>query len=165
MNNNIIKVIIIIGVISLLSTTFMGCSEAQLKVISSEKIAKENCETILSSLDTGDKEGLKNLFCNTVKSSSELDAQIEAAMDFYEGKTVSYDNILSSETGSNRDGKIVEKTINPAIRGIVTDTNKKYEIKLYIYIICAEDLDREGVTKISIESDDGEECIIGKYLE
>lgn len=163
--NNILKTILMIGIIVVISSTLIGCSEAQLKVIASDKIAKENCEAILNSLDTGDKEGLKNLFCNKVKSSAELDTQIDAAMEFYDGKTVSYDTILGAGSGSNRNGKIVRKTNNPNIIDIVTDTNKKYDIKFYMYIVCSEDEDKVGISEISIKSDEGKECIIGSWIE
>lgn len=161
--SNMKKTVYVIILITFFAAMLQGCSNG--KFINSEKIAKENCEDILKYLEDGDKEGLKNMFCNKISSSEELDKQIGEAIDFFEGKTSSYDAKTSSGGTSYRDGEIVRLKVSPSIEDIITDADKKYEIKFYLYIVCAEDKDKEGISEISITSDSGEECIIGEYIK
>lgn len=158
----ILKIIFFIIILTTISFIFTGCFEG--KYINSNKIEKEQCEAILQYLDNDDVEGLKSMFCNKVESSTELDTQIQDAMDFFEGKTISYDTVLGAGGGSYKDGKIDWKDIHPHITEIVTDANKKYDIKFYSYIICESDKDKVGISEISIKSENDEECIIGEWI-
>lgn len=55
-----------------------------------------------------------------------------------------------------------EKRAKQKCEDIITDADKKYEIKFYLYIVCAEDKDKE---EMSIRSDSGEERIIGEFIK
>ena len=157
------KTTYVIILLTLMIAIFSGCSNWEL--INSEKRAKQKCEDILKYLESGDKEGLKNMFCNKILSTEDLDKQIEEAIDFFEGKTISYEAKTSSGRSSAENGEITRLKVSPSIEDIITDADKKYEIKFYLYIVCAEDKDKEGVSEISIRSDSGEECIIGEYIK
>ncbi len=57
-------------------------------------------------------------------------------MNFYEGITISYDEIHGSGGGwSVRDGKITKMDISPHIYNIVTDSGNTYEIIFHSYIV------------------------------
>lgn len=150
------------------------------KLINSKKIIKQNCKDIFKYLEEGDKEGLRNMFCNKILYIEEkeeakdkededwvenLDRQIEEAIDFFEGKTVSYKTKISTGTVSSQARIVVRLRLDITIENIKTDRNRKYKIKFYLYLICAEDSDIEGIPEISINSDSGEECVIGKFIE
>ena len=145
------------------------------KLTNSKKIIKENCKDILKYLDDGDKEKLKNMFCKKILFAEEeeeeeeriqiLDRQIEEAIDFFEGRTVSYKTKTSIGTISSEHGIVTRLRLNVIIEDIKTDTDKKYNVKFYLYLICEEDRDIEGITKISIKSDSGEERVIGQFIK
>lgn len=163
--NSRLKKILIVSIVFIISSIFIGCSKSQFKVISSNKIAKQNCKIVLNSLECGDKEALKKLFCNKVKCSTEIDSQIQDAINFFEGKAVSYDISTDAGESSYRNGKVDYMNVQPQITDIVTDANKKYNIIFYMYIVCLDDQDKVGVSKICIKSDSGEELIIGSWIE
>jgi len=128
--------------------------------------SKPMSEEVLKYLDTDDVEGLKSMFCEkTIALIPDLDEQIEAAMDFYKGKTVSYRGILGSEGESVENGITTKLDINPHITDIETDAGGKYHIKIYAYIIYTKDTTMEGISEIDIYTEDDTVCVIGKYLE
>lgn len=86
--NDMKKTTYVIILLTLMTAIFSGCANWEL--VNSEKIAKQNCEDILKYLDNSDKEELKNMFCNKVLSTEDLDKQIEDAIDFFQGKTSSW---------------------------------------------------------------------------
>lgn len=141
--------------------TFTGCE----KYINSGEIAKQVSEKIIQSLDNDDVEGLKSVLCERIRSNRQLDGQIKEAMDFFEGKTNSYGPILTGGGRSVDDGKTTLLDICPHIANIVTDTDKKYEILFYSYIVYAEHPEKEGVSEITIWNPDGDKYIIGSYIQ
>lgn len=153
------KIIYTILILTSVLLAFTGCGD----FINSEKIGEEKSEEVLKYLDNNDAKGLKNMFCNKAKSSKDLDQQIQSAFSFFEGKTLSHNSPLISGSESADGGKISKLDIGPNISNIVTDADKKYEIKFSSYIVYAEDTDKEGISEISIKSDDGKECKIGDF--
>ena len=135
------------------------------KFINTDKLEKELCEDVLKYLENGDNEELKKMFCNKTLANENIDEQIQEAIDFFKGKIISYDLNIGSCGESFKDGKREYLTLSPYIENIETDKNIKYKIRFYTYIVCAEDSDKVGLSKISVESDSGEECIIGEYIE
>jgi hypothetical protein len=124
------------------------------------------CEEVLTYLDTDDVEGLKSMFCEkTIKETPDLDEQIEAAMEFYEGKTVSHGNILGVESDSVDNGVTTEHYIGPHITRIETDSGDKYDIVICSYLIYSKDTTKEGITEIDIYNEDKMKCTIGKYMD
>ena len=148
-------------VISMLSGCFGGSYiDPDVK---GDQLSKE----LLGYLENDDAEGLESMFCNITKSSSNFDAQIQKAMDFFEGKITTYDslNILSPSSKSGREGKIVFLAVDPDIEGIKTDTGKTYEIKFYDQLVNAEDKNKLGISQMVITSGDGEECTVGEFID
>jgi len=79
-------------------------------------------EKVLKYLDNDDAEELKSMFCEkTISLTPDLDEKIEAAMDFYEGKTVSHGNILGSEGETVDNGVTTKLDMEPHITDIKVD--------------------------------------------
>jgi len=124
--------------------------------------SKPMSEKVLKYLDTDDVEGLKSMFCEkTISETPDLDEQIEAAMDFYKGKTVSYRGILGTEGESVDNGVTTKLRMNPHITDIETDAGEKYHIKIYAYIIYMKDTTMEGISEIDIYAENDTVCTIG----
>lgn len=158
-----VKIIyLIVGIVGLMFILKMYCNG---RFINSEKIAKQQCKEILRCLDDNDSDGLRSMFCNKSKAYLTLDKQIQDAMDFFEGRTISYNILLSSGGTSYENGVITSCDIYPFIKDIVTDAQKKYRIRFCEYIVCKENSDKEGISEIIIESEDGKECVIRTYIE
>jgi len=106
------------------------------------------------------------MFCNTTRSAPDFNEQIEEVMKFFDGKVTEHDSLVGISGGSRAvdDGKTTKLTITPKITGIVTDAGKKYEIMFYSHLINSEDKDKVGISELSITTDDGAECIVGKYI-
>lgn len=155
------KIIVVFILITFIVPALHGCD----KIINTDKVERETCEEILKYLENGDNESLKKMFCNKTLANENIDKQIQEAIDLFKGKIISYDIKSGACSESFREGKRDYLFISPSIKNIVTDKNNKYQIKFYTYIVCAEDSDKEGISEISIESDSGEECIIGEYIE
>lgn len=154
------KIVILILIIFIVPILY-GCD----KFINADKVGIKTCDKIINYLENGDNEGLKKMFCNKTLANENIDKQIQEAIDLFKGKIISYDIKSGACSESFREGKRDYLFISPSIKNIVTDKNNKYQIKFYTYIVCAEDSDKEGISEISIESDSGEECIIGQYIE
>lgn len=128
---------------------------------------QQKSKELLQYLSDNDAEGLKGMFCNTTKSSPDLDDQIQEAMEFFEGKIESHDSLVGISGGGQSidDGKTTKLDICPHITNIKTDAGKTYEILFYSYLVRVDDENRVGISEIDITSSDGEKCVVGKYLE
>lgn len=146
-----------------MSVVLVGCNGVVIDVTKETQQA----EDVFNYLKNKDAEGLKSLFCDKIIDSSEdLDDQIKEAMDFFDGKIVSYEQISSGSGGSsNRNGKTVELSATPHIKGIITDTGEKYEIFFNTYIIITDYEDRVGISQLTIKSDDGRKCVVGDFYK
>ena len=136
-------------------------------MISTEKEQKAIAEKILECLDEENTDELKSLFCEKILTEKEdLDRQIERAMVFFEGKTESYDTNRSISDSDGRyyeGGKIVEISTSGSIRDVITDQDKYYRIKFYNYLVLDEDPTREGISEITIYSEEGYSRVIGDF--
>jgi len=140
----------------------IGCEKSDYintKVYNNEKITE-----ILRCLDEKDVEGLKKLFCNKIKDTDIFNQQILDAFVFFRGKTVSFPrNSVTGAAKTIKDGKTIKFRISPYIPEIKTDEKHNYTIRYYCYIINKNDKDIEGISEITIISEDGNECSIGDY--
>ena len=87
-------------------------------------------------------------------------------MVFFEGKTESYDTNRSISDSDGRyyeGGKIVEISTSGSIRDVITDQDKYYRIKFYNYLVLDEDPTREGLSEITIYSEEGYSRVIGDF--
>jgi hypothetical protein len=137
-----------------------GCGSERINI---NLETKNQCEQILDYLSNNDSDGLKDLFCATVSSESDFDNQLLEALDFFDGKVVSYD---IQSTGANErivDGKQAEIHISPYIGDIMTDANKTYNIKYYSYLVNVENPNDQGLSELAIECGDGQIFVLGNF--
>lgn len=153
------KKITAILLLAILGSILTGCQ-------SSEIDGDRKSEELLQYLNDKDEKGLKSMFCNSTKSSTNFDNQIEEVMDFFEGEITTEDpEIITSSGGSVRGGKTKKIHISPHITNVETDAGKSYDIKFYSYLVNTEYEDKVGISKLLIKSEDGKECVVGEYIE
>lgn len=119
--------------------------------------AEETMLAVLKCFDERDKETLKSMFSEKAKSSYNLDKEIDIAMDFYEGKSVSRDrvhndigNSYSKKDENNMPICHMYKSIRTTIRSIITDSNKEYMIEMIYILVNEEDEKSIGISGITI---------------
>jgi len=121
-------------------------------------------ETILTCLSENNAEGIKKLLCQRTKELPDIDEKIQAMLNYFDGKVVSYNEgkkSVKKTSGSKDDDVWTEISAFGHIPEIVTDTGKKYK-ELYIFYcaIDAKEPDLVGVYAIVIEGADGTKCSI-----
>lgn len=119
--------------------------------------AEKTMLAVLKCFDERDKETLKSMFSEEAQLSYNLDEEIDIAMDFYEGKSVSHDKV-QNEIGNSRSKKdennmpmgYAYKSIITQIRNIITDNNKNYMIEMIYTLVDEEDEKSIGISSIII---------------
>lgn len=110
-----------------------------------------------------DAAALKSLLSMNKQGIENIDQQIITGLDFINGKVVSFDeeNLTSYEGQSNEPGEITELERSWTICDIKTDLNETYEVYIFKYYICKEEVEREGISWIIITDSAGQEVTIG----
>jgi len=140
-----------------------GCNDS--RSVNTRKASHDQAKEILRCLDEDDVEGLKSLFCEKVATSHDLDKEIAAAMDFYEGKSVSFGNIVVSGGDSMRDGEFVDIHIEYSIDNLETDEAMQYTIVTASYLVYKENPQCIGITYMKIiDADTETEFQIGEHV-
>lgn len=153
--------IFIFPLIVIIVTTLCSCS----KTNSSNITVKGQCDEIIRCFNEKDSDGLKSMFCETVKKTENLDEQIENAFDFIDGEITSYDYLIGSESKSVDEGKVTKKRVYPWITEILTDKNRKYEMQFDSYIIYENKDEAIGIICIEIFDREADtSCKIGEYV-
>ncbi len=116
-----------------------------------KETALNSATTILNALKTGETEELKNLFCEEIKDTHDLDEEILSAIEFIDGNIIEDGTWYGMSSGgtSIRDGQIVRQTIHPGMQDIKTDTGKIYRITFVSYLV-TDDNKHIGMTNIVI---------------
>ena len=135
-----------------------------LNALASEE-QKENLETsknLLNCFSNKNAESLKELLCKRTQDLVDIDMQILAGFDFFSGRVVSFDEnqLSSTESSSEENGKITRLERAWSIHDITTDTGDIYEIYVHKYYVWLDDNSREGISQVSI-SGSGEKLTIG----
>ena len=154
------KIILILMIISLI-TVAGSCDN----FIDPDIEGKKQSEDLLKYLSDKDEDGLKSMFCEKTASSSSFDKQIKVAIDVVNGKVTSSNILINSSERSVKDGKTTSLDISAHISEIETDVGKVYDIRFYSYLVNSEYEDKEGISMLTIKSDDGKECIVGKLVD
>lgn len=131
---------------------------------SSEKeIADNMMENITEALDNGDAEALKELYAKpAIEATPDLDEQIEALIDYYQGRTDSYNGTIHSSTSYKSGKSILE--INGMYQLVTTE--ETYQIDFYHKPVDDINEDEIGLYKMEIvtqENYDKEVDIDGYY--
>lgn len=129
------------------------------------KVATEHVETVLRCFEEKNAEDLKPLFCSYIADNHDLDEEIQAAFDTFEGKITDkgYWSGVGEVGAQMEDGKLVKQRIAPYLENILTDAGGKYTIRFNEYLIYSEYPELVGVTRISIRFGD-ETITIGEII-
>ena len=97
-----------------------------------------------------------------ITSNGKIDEEIQNAVDFFDGKIVSYDYVgTPASSESSRKGELVYAGIGSAVsESIVTDIDT-YKISFSAVVINKEKTTQEGIWRIWIRRSDGESVKIG----
>lgn len=123
-------------------------------------------DKIITALDNGDKNVLKELFSrNALSKSPDIDEEIDELFELYQGKFVSNSHFNSgASTGHQQWGIWVYLFINPTIKELKTD-KAIYTLRFYAVSANDEDPNDIGLCGIWLELKDGEntvdECKVG----
>lgn len=135
---------------------------------------------VVNAFSEHDIDGLTALLCAKTLEIENIDEQIEAATNFFEGMATNgkvetrdgsnlYDGRHSYRT-SVGDYEVVENyepihtSITVFIENIETDSDHIYTIEYYSFLLDADD-GSEGVSQIIITDEDGIERVIGEKIE
>lgn len=108
-----------------------------------------------------DSETLKDLFCNYVKNTHDLDSEIEEAFGVIKEEIVSYDKFRIGSADSFEEGVRVYADISCTVP-VKTSDDEEFEICIFSYIENSEKPNLVGLKMISIYSDDTLICTVGE---
>ena len=131
----------------------MSRGERLTKELGSEhQMADQMMEDIATALDNGDADALKALFSEAaLEEATDIDRQISALLNFYQGKMQNFEGTLSSSTDTEY-GKDVEKQI---IGEYLLTTDKESYRVIYDYtVIDKENSDAVGLSQLEIVPDE-----------
>ena len=126
-----------------------------------EKYCEEIMIEVIRCLDEEDTEGLKSLFSEYSIINSDLDSEIDIAMDVYEGIS-----ITCSDFGYSSGGSYVEYGYYHSKGGryeanVVTDEGREYYIEFTVQLVQDNDQTKEGLVLLWIrEPNDKSDCLI-----
>lgn len=127
-------------IISLISTsvfmlTLSSCAITEIKKKESrvingveykynDQFYADTVDQLLTYIDDGDKDGVKSLLCNGLKNSDNIDADIEALVDGFEGDIIrttehEKDTVSASSSGKNYTSAFLSRSFY-----IITDKQK-----------------------------------------
>ena len=154
-------------IIILLVGTFSGCrlidDIADDLENSQSAVGGKNGLEIIRCLNEHDSEALKELFCELMKRTHDLDSEIENAFGVFDTPITKFDPILVGGEKKNRDGVIIYNYASSSIHNVVSG-EKTYTIFLSTYIV-NENKNLVGVTCIDIyNADDELICSIGEQV-
>lgn len=156
---------VIISLIFIL-LNFSGCrimEKAYTKLEDETQYIKKQTTEIIRCFNQKDVEGLKKLFCSNSQEYYDLNAEIQAAFEFYEGTSESY-ILYNSSGGGMENGEWYDKHFSPEIKKIKTDANKQYTIGYSTYSIYKDDIGRVGIGVLALyDENDNVLAVIGGY--
>lgn len=142
-----LSVILICAVCCSLSS----CNYIHKKLAPYAGTAEKMRNSVMDGFTNQNIEVLKDLFCDEIKNTHDLDEEIQAAFEFIQGNIVSYDLSMYGPSGEEvRDGKVVSKDRSINVEKIITDLDNEYKICFGYYLVNDEHEDRIGITFITI---------------
>ena len=152
--------------IMLFISMLTGCEGKTSREKSPSQIAQNQAVIILNCFKTGDTDELKSLFCDQVKSTHDLDKELEEAINFIKGDIVNDGTWIGmSEGGKSIDDGITTKLdIHPSIINMETSNGNKYSIFFDTYLVYSENPQNIGMTYIILSDSNNEEIMIGEII-
>lgn len=136
---------------------------------------------VIKALSEKDTASLKSVFCSKTQTAADFDNQIQSAFDFFKGKAT-FGKVGTSNGHDLYDGKhdfrttVADKEVvnNHAPictfitvhnENIETDASKIYKLEFYAYLLNNGDETYQGISQITITSNDGKKLVIGEKLD
>ncbi len=134
---------------------------------------------VIAAFSENDFTGLKSMFCNKTLDITDINEQLQTAIEFFDGKATIgmvdgeskvYDRDHDYTTTVN-DEEIVKN--NEAIRtticvfneNIETDAGRIYSLEFYANLLFSEDKASEGISQIIIIDENGMQQVIGEKID
>ncbi|GHU54089.1 hypothetical protein AGMMS49975_13960 [Clostridia bacterium] len=122
---------------------------------------------VLRCFSEDDFDSLKSMFCAKVAEKDGFDETLQGALDFFEGKVISYDGTLmrGGPASATDNWEVSWLDYHPQIHDIKTDAGKSYKIIFYYFRVYAKDEKQVGIYEIDIFGlDDESKYIVGEML-
>ncbi len=151
------------AMVILLITSVIICGCTDNSINSPGRIARQYADDILYCFDNNDTSKLKALFCESIADSHDLDAEIQEAFKFFDGKIASQGKSIGMSEGGveKRNGKILKQTVHPNLLNITTDNGSEYSIYFCAYLVYENHDENIGITYINIVNSENEKISIG----
>ena len=121
------------------------------KYVNTHSSSQTQGQAILKCFEKKDKETLKSIFSEKIRKRKEFDSEIDTALNFIDGKIVSYDpDTFGGDGDAIDEGKIKYIRLYIHISDIKTDKDKKYYISALYYIKNGIEPDNEGLVALTI---------------
>ena len=148
----------LICIFLVMSVIFLSACEYKHEYNAAHEMAINSTNILLNAFKTGETEELKNLFCDKIKSTHDLDKEILSAIEFMGGNITNdgdYWQGMDISAQSIRDGITTKLSISPRIEGLVTIQNKIYNISFHSFMIYTDNTQLVGMTRITVyDADD-----------
>lgn len=120
-------------------------------------------DDILYCFDNNDTSKLKALFCESIVDSHDLDAEIQEAFKFFDGKIVSQGKSIGMSEGEvkKRNEKILWQTVHPNLLNITIDNGSEYSIYFCAYLVYENHDENVGITYINVVNSENKKISIG----
>jgi hypothetical protein len=146
------KRILILATI-ILSFSLFSCRSFQYAMINEEEVAETHFQKIIDALESKDKEGLKKVFApNALKEAKDIDSNIDAVMELYQGRMKSKSDAASTEDIKN-DGV---RTKQMKCSYMVETDSGYYSIYFIDHLIDSKDAGNVGVYIIKVIQEEKE---------
>lgn len=158
-------------------TFFVSCKSSELPsdprdINSNDRpFAVKTMQEIITAFDEEDSEALYEMFSDAAKENSDIKSQIEEAMQYYEGKSVTVcDDVSRFLIGSSgiKDNAYYFKSIRFRLYEWETDADETYSFDVIYVLVDDEDPSQIGLAKIYFkdpEDNNGYVLAIGDDIE
>lgn len=151
-------------IIILFSGCISSCQQTE-GFFSDVKEANILLDQVVEALKNHDKLALKALFTVEIQENEQinLDSQLEAALEYFEGEVLSYENIRTvGGENSWRDGKIVYCYVSGAVCENIKTSKNTYMLSFSATLIDEENESNKGIWRIWLGKDNNDYMILGK---
>lgn len=120
------------------------------EAVSSDELANNRVKAFLEAVEKGDKGEIKGMLApKTIKKVEDIDAQIDALIDFYKGETKKIDDSGGREVKSTYDYGDVREIIESSY--IITTTEEQYQLAIKDVAINDFNENNEGIAYVYIK--------------
>lgn len=140
-----------------------SCNVSGILPPSDRSKANDVLDDLLVALENDDKDTIKAMFApDLLKKSSQIDKEIQEAIDFFDGTIISYEGVGTPASGEEwRDGELTYLRIGSAFTESIITENHSYELSFSAVLVNKKKPTQEGIWRIWIGKGDGSSVKIG----